>query len=594
MGIFQINKNKGGANQDNGYKIISGLESILERAVNNGINNLFLESKLIEKLPEVPVFPSFNIEADLNFLWTSVYSLSITNRRSLAFTYEQSFLDFIGLEKYFIGNKSITGGIVLFFFKNSSIKKVPFAFEKIFPIYNYYKLSGFLDNLPYYFELSEKLKLPVLIYLNDSVMNEYYAYEKKEYTERTAAKIDFSFANFGDNNDKANIICDLSQNVQLFKNTGKHVEFFKGNSQSNLIFTDSKYFHRIMENRTFSENSDIILFNLINPVDYSHLTELVKSNCANFYKNIFIFDDYALLRYQLADFLKNNKELLQYENLKLIGGEIKNDKLIELGFCSDEFTLAETKNLKSFCPGCTLFTFLQALEKKLGGRENCVLIGDEGCFSLIKFSSLKFSFQNIIVTENPIFFSYNLRSKNPDRSFYIFISSEKFSEHFDKFIKMQKEPNFNGNITVVAYKSILDFDYNFNLESLILNPLLKSFKKISIKNGTRLKDLNSEINSPLIFIDNNCVKSAKTGRNLNYISYLTVNNSICNKLECRLCYQKTKCPAIKIKENKDIFIEPEICNLCRLCIDICPNNAIKSKRRKKIKIKKSLESKINL
>ncbi|MHB1697068.1 MAG: 4Fe-4S binding protein [bacterium] len=585
MGIFKKNKNILPSEQN--YEFISGVEFILKRALNNGINNVFLDDKLTERLPEIPKTPFLKIQPDMDFLWTSVYSLSVTNQRVMGFVYDQSFLNFIYLEKYFTVNKNLNGGIVLFLFKKPGIKKFSFSFESIFPVYNYYKISDFLDYLPYYFEISEKLKLPVLIYLNDSVINEYNPDEKKEYTERTAAKPNFSF----ENNNEYAITNDVRKNIQFLKNTGEHIKLFKGKTGDNLVLTDAKYFHRIIENTEFSENSDIILFNLLNPIDSEEFIKLIKEYCGNLYKNIYIFDNNALLRQQLADIFKNNKGLLSYENLNLIDAE--NDNGFKLGFCSDDFKTTEIKTPSSFCMGCTLFTFLHSLEKKLDPAENYILIGEEGCFPLLNSSALKFSFQNIMITENPLFFSSNLNSKDLNKTFYIFIASLKFSEQIDKFIKMANSLSFKAKIIFVIYKSIYDFDYN--LENLISHPLLKSFKKIVLKKGARLKDLNaSRRNASLVFIENDCNNFAKSGRNLNYSVYLCINNSICDKFECKLCYQKTKCPAIKIKENKNIFIDAEVCNVCKLCIDICPHNAIKSKKRKKIKIKKSLESKINL
>jgi NAD-dependent dihydropyrimidine dehydrogenase PreA subunit len=584
MGIIKNKKNI--STSDKGYEFIGGIEFILKRALNNGINNIFLDDKLTGCLPEIPNHASLKIHSDLEFLWTAVYSLSITNQRSMAFTYDRSFFNFINLEKYFIANKNLNGGAVIFLFKKPDIKKFSFSFESIFPTYNYYKMTGFLDYLPYYFELSEKLKLPVLIYLNDSVMNEYNPDEKKEYTERTAAKPNFSFRN----SDKS-AVYDLKENIQFFKNTGKHIDIFKGEKHGNLVLTDAKYFHRIIENKSFTKNSDIVLFSLINPVDSSEFVELIKSECCNFYKNIYIFDDYGLLTRQLADIFSVNKNLLSYENIGPLNYTANIG--IDLGFCADDFELAEIKTPKSFCPGCNLYTFLQNLEKKIGASENDILIGEEGCFSLLNSSALKFSFQNIMITENPLFLSLNLNIKDLNKTLYVFVSSLKFSEHIDIFIKINNEYNhYSGKIVFVVYQSI--FDFNYETENLIPHPLLKNFKKTVIKKGARLKNFSIGNDSSLIFISNGCNNFAKSGRNLDYSEYLCINNSLCYKFECRLCYQKTKCPAIKIKENKDTFIDAEICNFCKLCIDICPHNAIKSKKRKKIKIKKSLESKINL
>jgi len=586
MGIFKRNRNI--LTEDSAYEITCGIEFILKRALNNGINNIFIDANLTENFPEITETSFLRIQQDTDFLWTEVYSLAITNRRAMAFAFDRSFLNFVNLEKYFIGNKNLNGGIVLFLFKKEGIKKFSFSFESIFPVYNYYKISEFVDYLPYYFELSEKLKLPVLIYLNNSVMNEYGLDEKKEYIERTAAKPHLSLSL--ESGGGQNAAYDLKKNIQFFKNTGEHIKLFKGKTGDNLVLTDAAYFHRIIENKKFSENSDIILFNLLNPLNSSELLELIASSCGSYYKNIYIFDDKDLLRHQITGILESNKQSLNFENLRII--ESGNNGGIELGFCSDDFKITEIKSEKSFCPGCTLFTFLQSLEKKIGVPEHYVLIGEEGCFSLLNSSPLKFSFQNIIIAENPLFLSYNLCSKDLNKTFYIFISALKFSEQIDKFVKISGGANSKGKITFVVYKSIFDSDYN--MKNLISHPLLKSFKKTAVKKRTRLKDLSAMQDLSLIFIGNDCDNFAKSGRNLNYSSFLYINNSACDKFECRLCYQKTRCPAIKIAENKNIFIDAEICNFCKLCIDICPHNAIKSKKRKKIKLKKSLESKINL
>ncbi len=584
MEIFKKNKSVLPVNGD--YEFINGIEFIIKRALNNGIRNVFLDGGLSYRLPEI-IIPSFlTIRTDLDFLWTSVYSLSVTNRRVMGFAYDGSFFNFINLEKYFTGNKNLDGGVVLFLFKKKGMEKFSFSFKSVFPIYNYYKISDFLDYLPYYFELSEKIKLPVLIYLNDSVMYEYNPDEKKEYTERTAAKQRISFGNGGGISFPSDIKLDMS----LYKNTGGRIKLFKGNNPHSLILTDANHFDRIIEDKEIKEDYDIILFNLLNPVDSSGFAELIKNGCKDFYKNIYIFDDYGLLYRQIEDILKGGVILLKYKDLKLV--EEKNIDKTAFGFCLDDFKITETDASSNFCPGCTLFTFLHVLEKKIDSPENCILIGEEGCFSLLASSALKFSFQHILITEEPLYFSFNLNPKDLNKTFFVFIPSFKFSENIDKFIEINSNSDFKDRTVFIIYRTI--YDLNFNMESLVSHALLKSFKKVSFKKNARLKVLGGGYgNAPLIFLDNDCDNFAKSGRNLDYSAYLAINNKICDKFECRLCYQKTKCSAIKIKTDENLTIDAEICNLCKLCLDICPHNAVKLKKRKKIKIKKSLESKIN-
>jgi NADPH-dependent glutamate synthase beta subunit-like oxidoreductase/NAD-dependent dihydropyrimidine dehydrogenase PreA subunit len=43
--------------------------------------------------------------------------------------------------------------------------------------------------------------------------------------------------------------------------------------------------------------------------------------------------------------------------------------------------------------------------------------------------------------------------------------------------------------------------------------------------------------------------------------------------KCNHCVDNFGCPAM-IKENGKVVIDQELCNLCGLCIDVCPNNAI--------------------
>lgn len=562
------------------YNIISGIEFLSKTALNNGIDNIFFDGEITSLLPEIPEANLLKIYSDTNFLWTSIYSLSLANKRAMGFAYDRSFFNFTNLEKYFTDGKNINGGIVIFLFKKKGVKKAPYALESIFPIYNYCKISDFLQYMHYYFELSEKLKLPVLIYLNDSVMNEYIHDEKREYFERTATKPRLFF---GDS-ENGNAPTDVKQNIQFFKNTGSHIKLFKKENANNLVLTDAKYFHRIVENDELSKNSDIILFNLLNPFDSVGFKKLLKDNCRDFYKNIYVFDDYTLLRRQLPSmFLEDDKPILKYKSLKLI--KMKTGDGIMPGFCIDDFKMTEVKTPSSFCVGCNMFIFLQNLEKKIDSNENYILIGDKNCFPLLHSSALRFSFQNILIIDDPLYFTFNLSPKDLAKTFYVFISSLKFSEQIEKF------DNKDGMIFVI-YKSIYDFDCD--MESLMSHPLLKNVKKAIIKKGSSLKDSNVGHNASVIFIDNDCKDFAKSGRNLNYTAYLHINSRACDKFECKLCYQKTKCPAIKIDNNKSIVIDAEICNFCRLCIDICPHNAIKSKRRKRVKVRKSLENKINL
>ena len=134
-------------------------------------------------------------------------------------------------------------------------------------------------------------------------MNEYNTDEKKEYTERTAAKPQFHF----DDNLSGGMPEDINRSIRLFKNTGRHIELFKSEGAKNIAFATAGYFHRLMENKDFRENSDIILLSLLNPVDYSALAEIMQIDCARFYENVYVFDDHGFLRTTVSVLLSNNK-----------------------------------------------------------------------------------------------------------------------------------------------------------------------------------------------------------------------------------------------------------------------------------------------
>ncbi|MCL4321773.1 MAG: hypothetical protein M0016_02040 [Deltaproteobacteria bacterium] len=581
MGIFK--KNTDSLLERKNYELISGMEFLFKRASNSGIKNIFLDNSLIPLLPEISK-PSFlKIYSNSELFWTSVYSLSMTHQRIISLTYDQSFFNFIFLEKYFTNNSNLNGGIVIFLFKKKGIKNFSFALKSIFPAYNYHKIDDFLDSLPYYFELSEKLKLPVLIYLDEGALYEFKPDEFKEYTERTEKKQLLQLNNDGD--EKISPDLNLKQNFRYFRNIGKSFELFKGKNRNNLIFCDGKNFHRIIEDLELSENSDIILFNLLNPLETEGLTDIIKEGCNDYYKNIYIFDYYNILRFQLSELITGGKLNLKYENLK-VAGSYNNP-----GFCIDDFTPSNIKIEPSFCVGCNLFTFLHKLKDRKTSADD-ILIGDDECFSLIKSSALKYSFPNLLIIKDPLYFASSLNPKDLNKSLYVFISSSKFSEQLGIFIKTMDNMSSKDKITFIVYKSIRDF--NCNINDAVMNPLLKSFKKVILKEGIRLKDIDYKNDSTIIFLGNNCENNAKAGRNLNYLKYLYINNNICNKFECKLCYQLTKCPAIKVNEDKDIIIDGQVCTICNLCVDICPHNSIKLKKRKRIKIKKPLESKINL
>lgn len=567
------------------HELISGAEFLFKSAVNNGIKNNFFDDTLMPLLPEKLRLSCLKTYSNLDLLWTSIYSLSIIQQRIMCMAHDQSFFNFNNLEKYFFNSGNLNGGIVIILFKKKNVHNFYYKLKGIFPIYNYYRIDDFSESLSHYFELSERLKLPVLIYLDESALYEFKLGRHEHYTDRTEKKqlLKLRTENHDDSDKKLDI--DLKQNFRYLKNIGKPFEIFKGKNSNNLIFTDATNFHKISEDAELSENSDIILFNLLNPFEMVELTDAIKNRCNDSYKNVYIFDDYYILRYQLTKFLEDSKPILKYENLSFTSEE-NND-----WFCINDFTTSNIDIETAFCTGCNLFTFLHKLKDDKSATED-FLIGDNECFELIKSSSLRYSFPNLLTIKDPLYFASNLNPKDLNKTLYIFVSFSRFAEQISTFAKTANGLNSKFRMTVVVYKSIYDDAYNIN--DIIKNPLLKSIKKVVLKEGVRLRDIKEKYDSFLIFLGNNCEYNAKNGRNLNYLRYLYIDNDTCEKFECRLCYQLTKCPAIKITEGKNVIVDGSVCTLCNLCIDICPHNSIKLKKRKRVKVKKSLESKINI
>ncbi len=566
-------------------ELISGTEFLSKSAVNSGIKNIFFDDNLAPLLPERLNLSCLKTYSNTDLLWTSIYSLSVIHQRIMCLASDQSFFNFNYLEKYFFNNENLNGGIVLILFKKKNVQNFYSNLKNIFPIYNYYKIDDFSESLSRYFELSERLKLPVLIYLDESALYEFKLGKREAYTERTEKKQSLQLKTKNSYGAGKKLDIGLKQSLRYFKNIGKSFEIFKGKNSDNLVFSDAKNFHKILEDTEFSENSDIILFNLLNPFETDELNDVIKNHCNDYYKNIYIFDDYHILRYPLVKFVKSSKSVLRYEHLRFASEENN------CWFCINDFVLSNIEVESTFCIGCNLFTFLHKLKDDKSAAKN-FLIGDDECFALVKSSSLKYSFPNLLTIKNPLYFATNLNPRDLNKTLYIFVSFSRFTEQISMFAKTVNNLNSKFKMTIVVYKSVNDTAYNIN--DIIKNPLLKSIKKVVLKEGIRFQDIKEKYDSFLIFLGNSCENNAKNGRNLNYLKYLYIDNNTCKKFECRLCYQLTKCPAIMIAEDKNVIIDGSICTLCNLCIDICPHNAIKLKKRKRVRIKKSLESKINI
>ncbi|MHB8281511.1 MAG: indolepyruvate ferredoxin oxidoreductase subunit alpha [bacterium] len=593
MRLFNKNNKRALLNKFN-KEIIPGIEVIFKRAQSNGVNNLFYDENINHLLPEVLDLSSVKKYLNINSLWFSIYGLSITRQRSFVICNADSFFSFSQLEELFLKSNQFYGGIVIFILNRDNFNNVSSETEKKFPIFNYSKLDEFIDLIPSKFQLSEKLKLPVIAYLNNSILLEYKVYESNQFAERTETK---SVLKTADNLESGKNQFILPENYEGFKNFDKSIEFISNDNSDNLILCDSKAFPEIIEK--FS-NYNIIYFKLLNPVDIEKLKNIFDKIPEKRFENILIYDSYQLLSKQLYLFFKNNNKI-KFNKLNLINSIYNNDRNSDCAenSCGDYFYLenfvqTEMPPHPSFCIGCNLFAFLQKMNEI--NNKNIVLIGDNNCFALISSSPLKFSFPDLFLIKEPIYFISNLDIKNLNKQIYVFISYSNLLNNIDLIADKINNLTSKEKLYFVIYNSI----YDYCNDSLKINnndynlPQIKNIKSEILKNNLTLHDFKAQYKTNLIFIEDNCLKKSKGVKNYNFYRYLKINNDICLKFECKLCFQTTGCPAIKIEEKNNFVIDPVICANCQLCIEICPHKAIKIYKKKKIKIKESIENKINL
>ncbi len=563
-------------------KIIPGIEIIFQRAKGNGVNNLFYDENINYLLPEVLLdLSAVKKYSNINLLWFSVFALSIARQRSFIVCNADSFFSFSQLEDIFLKPNQFYGGVVICLLNRSSYNNFSAEIEKKFPIFNYSKLDEFIDLIPSEFQLSEKLKLPVIIYLNNSILSEYKICDSNKFAERTEAK---TILKVSDNLESGKNQFILPANYEGFKNYNNSIEFMLNENSDNLILCDSKAFPEIIEK--FNDDN-IIYFKLLNPLDLEKLRSIFDNIPEKLFKQIIIYDCYNLLSKPLYSFFKNNNKI-KFNKLTLINNSAKENAGC---FYLENFTPADVHVSPSFCIGCNLFAFLQKLNKI--DNKDTILVGDTNCFSLISSSPLKFSFPDLFLIKEPVYFISNMDTKNLNKKIYLIISYSNFLNNINLIIDKINNLAPKETMYFVVYDSIFDYSNN----SIKINydlPQLKNIKTEILKNNSTLHDFKTQYKANLIFIEDNCIKKSGGTKNYDFYRYLKINNDICLKFECKLCFQTSGCPAIKIEETNNFVIDPVICTHCKLCIAICPHNAIKMHKRRKVKIKENIENKINL
>ena len=563
-------------------KIIPGIEIIFQRAKGNGVNNLFYDENINCLLPEILLdLSAVKKYSNINLLWFSVFALSIARQRSFVVCNAGSFFSFSQLENTFLKPNQFYGGIVICLLNRSSYNNFSTEIEKKFPIFNYSKLDEFIDLIPSKFQLSEKLKLPVIIYLNNSILSEYKICDSNKFAERTEAKTILKTA---DNSESGKNQFILPANYEGFKNYNNSIEFMLNENSDNLILCDSKAFPKIIEK--FSDDN-IIYFKLLNPLDIEKLRNIFDNIPEKFFKQIIIYDSYNLLSKPLYSFFKNNNKI-KFNKLTLINNSAEENNGC---FYLENFTPADVHANPSFCIGCNLFAFLQKINKI--DNKDTILVGDTNCFSLISSSPLKFSFPDLFLIKEPVYFISNLDTKNLNKKIYLIISYSNFLNNIDLIIDKINNLAPKETMYFVVYDSIFDYS-NKSIKINYDLPQLKNIRTEILKNNLTLHDFKTQYKANLIFIEDNCIKKSSGIKNYDFYRYLKINNDICLKFECKLCFQTSGCPAIKIEETNNFVIDPVICTHCKLCIAICPHNAIKMHKRRKVKIKENIENKINL
>ncbi len=303
MQLFKKNNKKDSVNKFE-KKLIAGIEIIFQRAKSNGVNNLFYDENINYLLPEV-FLDSSTVKkySNINLLWFSVFALSVARQRSFIVCNAGSFFSFSQLEDIFLKPNQFFGGVVICLFNRRSYNNFSAEIEKKFPIFNYSKLDEFIDLIPSKFQISEKLKVPVIIYLNNSTLFEYKICSSNNFAERTEAKtILKSTDNLGSG--KNQFI--LPSNYEGFKNYNNSIEFMPNENSDNLILCDSKTFPSVREK---FNNDNIIYFKLLNPLDLEKLKSIFDNIQEKLFEQIFIYDSYNLLSKPLYSFFKNNNKI---------------------------------------------------------------------------------------------------------------------------------------------------------------------------------------------------------------------------------------------------------------------------------------------
>ncbi len=245
----------------------------------------------------------------------------------------------------------------------------------------------------------------------------------------------------------------------------------------------------------------------------------------------------------------------------------------------ENFVFEIEERLGTFCEGCPHTASFYAIADVLDDVD-FVLGGDIGCSSLPPYKADWLLCMNagIGISQGIAMVSDQLViSTGGDGSFFHggMISLQSAVENninmihivFDnQYIAMtghQYSPTQGKGFQVETFLEAIGVQH-FNVVNVFEKDQMKNALKeaIEVKKGVRV-----------IWARGACalITNAKRGQEP-YAFTVKIDADSCG--DCRLCYEKLACPAIKMDENEMLFSDENLCVRCGVCAHICPKDAI--------------------
>ncbi len=451
--------------------------------------------------------------------------------------------------------------------------------------------------------LSEKYKLPCLMFIPASLCNNHSTISVSMSVSRTVDKLPANMfkKNF---NLYVNVgTRSVINNKNLFEKIWKIAQenicaksFFSKNSKIGIITRGATFGH------VFESVERLGLYDLIHLLNYDLVFPLNKDDVLDFVSNkdevIVIEDQGGFLENQIKNLLYN------HANVKIYGknyfppyGEIS--FAMVYNFLQNYFSFTCSKNVADsnlkfevperlgvFCEGCphrSSFFIIDKVLKEHASIGPSIIGGDIGCSSLppqradwllcmnagigIAQGIVQLGTEQLVISTggDGSFFHGGLISlisavHNKLNLLHIVLDNEYIamtghqlsptSKNSTKHVKLLKAVGVDHVLTTNAFRPK---DYERKLEKLI---------KFS---GVRV-----------LWVKGKCAKMrSRKYKEVKSLVHPFINYKKCGK--CTICYSELQCPAIVKKTGNTFSISLEQCQRCGVCKSICPNGAVSRK-----------------